>query len=220
MANHIEKVGDWVNARAFTRELKKSMTEELQIALAQIGLDGVREMKKYITEQKGKWKPLNRRYFYRKWLLGLSTNTLVASSTMVQSITSQVNYLTVWIGIKRGKAHPPNEPGGKAGEDVANIAAVMEFGSKKRKIPARPYMQPTLEIMKAKLDDNMLGKRLLKVLEKKYGMQPVGGTIQLPTMPNPQPMVAPSTNPSTIFIGSRGGRFTLGANGRKTYLKK
>lgn len=164
MARFIDKVGRWDIAGLMTRNLKRDITEELEGALKMIGLEAEGMMKKYIVQQKGDWENLNEDYLKYKKRKNLSNKKLIATSTMVQSITSVVTYPKVFIGVKRGKVY-------KGGEEVANIAAVHEFGSKKMGIPARPYMRPVHEEMKLKLKDNLIGKRIVEFLRNKYGIQ-------------------------------------------------
>jgi len=160
---HVQKIGRWDIAGLFTRNLKRDITEEMAVALKQIGLEGEGLMKKYIRDQKGNWQMPSALYLKYKQKKGLSNKTLMATTLMVQSITSVEAYPKVFIGVKRGVKN-------KEGVEVANIAAVMEFGSEKRNIPARPYMAPVNEIMQEKLDNNLLGKRIVEHLRKKYSM--------------------------------------------------
>ena len=159
-----KKVGKWDVAGLLTRNLKRDVTEEMEVALKQIGLEGEGELKKYIVGQKGDWKELSEKYKKYKAKKGLSNKTLMASTTMLQSITSVAAYPKVFVGVKRGKKE-------KNGEDVANIAAVMEYGSDKINVPARPYLQPVSDIMQGRMKDNLLGKRIVEFLRKKYGLK-------------------------------------------------
>lgn len=162
MAN-IRRVGSWDIAGLLTRNLGRDITEEMQAALRQIGLEGEGMLKKYIRNQEESWEKLNDKYLAFKIRKGLSNKTLIASSTMIQSISSYATYPKVFIGVKRGKKY-------KNEEDVANIAAVMEFGSIKKNIPERPFLRPVNEKLQEKLDNNLLGKRIVEFLKKKYGI--------------------------------------------------
>lgn len=159
-----KKIGNWEVAKQFCLNLDEDIKSVLPKALAQIGLEGEAFMKKYIVGQQGKWKALSRRYKARKKKQGFSTKILIRSSTMVQSITSIPGNMQVFIGVKRGK---------KDGDmDVANIAAIMEFGSKKQNIPARKFMKPTYEEMTRRIaKENLFQTRILNLLKKKYGMK-------------------------------------------------
>lgn len=166
----IEKVGRWDVAGMFTRNLKKDIPEELQVVLRQVGLEAEGLMKKYIVGQEGvssskyKWKELSEDYLKYKKRKKLSKKILVATSSMVQSITSIAMYPKVFIGVKRGAKN-------KEGDDLTNIAATMEYGSEKRSIPARPFLQPINDLMKQKIEkENLIGKRILEYMKKKYSL--------------------------------------------------
>lgn len=163
MSAFIKKVGKWDVAGLMTSNLKKDIPIELEVALKQVGEEGEKHMKKFIRGQLGTWLPLSPQYAQRKRNKGQSSKILLASTTMWQSITSQAVYPTVFIGVKRGKKE-------ENGEDVANIAAIMEFGSMARNIPARPFIQPVSDYMKLRMAGNLFGRRILEYLRKKYGL--------------------------------------------------
>lgn len=166
----LKKVGRWDLAGMFTRNIGREIAEELDVSLKQIGAEGEGLMKKYIRGQMGfsnpnhKWEKLSDAYLAYKKRKGLSDKTLMSSTSMVQSITSQAAYPRVFIGIKRGVKN-------KEGDDLVNIAATMEYGSKKRSIPARPFIQPVNDFLMMKITSgNLLGKRIIEHLKKKYGL--------------------------------------------------
>lgn len=169
--SYLKKVGRWDIAGLMTRNIGRDIPIELAVALKQVGLQGEKMMKKYIIEQKGesasgdyKWKELDKAYLFRKGADGYSTKTLIRTSTMVQSISSQSIYPKVFIGVKRGVAQ-------EDGQDVANIAAIMEFGSQKRNIPARKFIAPVGEDLQMQItEQNLFGQKILKYLRKKYGL--------------------------------------------------
>lgn len=165
----VNKVGRWDIAGLMVRNLKSDITKELTIVLKQIGSQGEKRIKKYIRDQEGKaasgelkWEDLSKAYIAYKKRKGLSSKTLISSSSMWQSITSVAVYPKVYVGIKRGAKN-------KDGEDLVNIGAVMEFGSKKRDIPARPFVRPVAnELIEDVTKNNLIGRRLLALLRKKY----------------------------------------------------
>lgn len=167
----MQKVGRWDVAGLFARNLKRDISEEMEAALKQIGSETEGLMKKFIRNQSGfsnpeaKWAPLSTAYAaYKKRTKGLSTKTLIATSSMLQSITSVAAYPKVFVGVKRGTK-------GKDGSDTANIAAIMENGSKARNIPARPFIRPVADYQIMRLEHgNLLGRRIVDYLRKKYGM--------------------------------------------------
>lgn len=176
MDSQVKRVGRWDLAKRFTANIGKDIADEANKALKQIGSEAEGNMKKYIRDQIGfgsseyPWPKLSDAYAaYKKRKKGLSNKTLIATSSMFQSITSIAAYPTVWVGVKRGKLDVG--PGGKGKEDVANIAAVMEWGSKKRDIPARPFLRPVNDYMQMKIKSgNLFGKRIIEIMKRKYGL--------------------------------------------------
>lgn len=164
MSVYIQKVGRWDIAGLMLRNLKKDIPEELTVALRQIGAETEGLMKKRIVSQPSEWQPLGRKYFYHKWIKGESTKTLIRSSSMLQSITSYAAYPYVFVGVKRGVKN-------KEGDELANIAAIMEFGSVKRNIPARSFIEPVATYQLNRIrNENLFGQRIIKYLKKKYSI--------------------------------------------------
>lgn len=62
----------------------------------------------------------------------------VATSSYKQAITSFVVERVAYVGLKKVARN-------KAGQELADIAATLEYGSVKRNIPPRPLWQPTQE---------------------------------------------------------------------------
>jgi len=170
MSKLVEKVGNWDLALRVARNLKLDIRQELTVVLKQVGAQGERMMKLYIRNQEGhdapgdlRWAYLSREYHKRKVREGLSYKTLIASSSMMQSITNYAVYPKVYVGIKRGAE---NSKGG----DLVKIGAVMEFGSKKMNIPERPFVRPVAEkLMGEVVENNLIGRRLINYIRKKHG---------------------------------------------------
>jgi hypothetical protein len=104
--------------------------------LRQLGLKGERLAKEHLQNQDLNWTPLNVHYLKRKQNTGkgkrrLSEKTLIATGSYFHSITSYTTARTVAIGVLRGVRNAD-------GVEIANIARIHEYGSKKRNIPARP----------------------------------------------------------------------------------
>jgi len=138
---------------------------QLYLYLRQIGSEAEKDMKLWIRDQRGKsapgkfrWAPLTDATLKRK---GKRNKTLIDSSSMLQSITSTVMFPNVFVGLKRGVKN-------KKGDDLVPIAAVHEFGSQARNIPARPFVRPILVLIEKKIANNLIGRRLLAFIRKKY----------------------------------------------------
>lgn len=189
MAGVIRKLGRWDLAGELTRELKIDIRESNEIVLKQIGLLGEKWVVKWIQHQPGVWAPLSEEYKEWKIKKGYSSMMLRRTSTLINSITSSATHQQVFIGVKRGKKYHKNlsDNGGSRdgkgrftkkkqgssgdGEDIANIAAIMEFGSPARGIPARRFLSPVYIMLSRKIRvEKLFSKYLMAHLKRKYGI--------------------------------------------------
>lgn len=151
--------GDWLKVTSITRSLEQLGQQAMAEGLAKTGLYAEGKSKKHISSQDLNWTPLKKSYKDMKSKRGFSTNILVKSSAYFQSITSWSKGKTVYVGVKKVARD-------KEGNEIANIAAVHEFGSTKRNIPARPLWQPTLKETKEWLKKNGMDKIIMKKLNR------------------------------------------------------
>lgn len=159
-----KKIGNWDLAGMMTDDMAKNIEKSNKIVLGQIGAETERGIVLWIEKQPSIWPRNNDKY--KKWKEdhGFSNLILRKTSTLINSITSKLEYPKVFVGVKRGATY-------KSGEEVANVAAIMEFGSVARNIPARPYLRPVFRVMTMKIRRDMLfQKRLLELLKRKYGI--------------------------------------------------
>lgn len=192
MAKSVRKVGDWDKARKLVNNLDIDIKQSQKVVLRKVGALAERFMVKWIQRQPGIWPGLNKKYLSQKVEDGYSKLMLRRTGTMINNITSEEKYPQVFVGLKRGlKYHEgirqdkngvyrntkgqyvTKKAAGEAAaeKEVANIAWIMEFGSEKRNIPARPFLRPTLRYMIWKISrENLFGKYLLEHLRKKYGI--------------------------------------------------
>lgn len=138
--------GDWDIVGLFTQRLGRELSASRAIALKRIALESEKIAKQHIQRQDLKWSPLNAAYLKRKLAQGMNKKILIRTSTYFQSVTGYVEGDTALAGIKR-------EAKDKDGKSLANIAAVHEYGSKRRNIPARPLWKPTYAEMLGKIRD-------------------------------------------------------------------
>lgn len=160
MFSGIEKLGDWAKMRKLSRDLKTDLKKVNHKTLMKVGLFAEAQAVKAIESQELPWHPLSEKYLKKKIAAGESEKTLVATSTYLASITStpgvgmmvrdaqgkftgratvpsansggsSVPANTVFVGVLKGVKD-------ENGEEVANIAATLEYGSEKRNIQARP----------------------------------------------------------------------------------
>ena len=155
----IKLTGKWNLVNAITKNLEKVGNEAMKEGLMKVGLFAEGKAKSHISKQDLNWKPLNQDYKRRKERDGFSTNTLVKTSAYFQAITSYVQGKNAYIGVKKVARD-------KEGNEIANIAAVHEFGSSKQGIPARPLWQPTIKETATWMGDNYMGKLILKKLDR------------------------------------------------------
>lgn len=141
--NKIEMFGIG-KALNIAKGLKEETRRVALIALRQVSLEGSKQMKKIIISQPANWSPLRDKYLRRKIAKGGSEKTLIDTSTMLQAITHSIDEkrFISYSGVFRTEKY-------KNGESVANIAAIHEFGSVSRNIPARPFVRPALKAVKA-----------------------------------------------------------------------
>ncbi|RUP41615.1 MAG: hypothetical protein EKK63_05000 [Acinetobacter sp.] len=162
MAKNVKFIGQWEMAKKLAGSLKNEIVESHTIALKQLAALGEREVVKYIQKQPGTWRKLSPKYKKAKVKAGYSGLTLRRTGTMINAITSESTYPTAFIGVKREEKY-------NGGQSVANIAAIMEFGSEKRKIPARPYLRPSMVKLIQNIRKNkMFETHLLKHMKKIY----------------------------------------------------
>lgn len=130
--------GPWDKVHKDMNALADRIKSNLKMATAQNAEVTRGVLVKHIQNQDLKWKKLGPKYKEQKKKKGLSTAILIATSEMMQSITTKVasDKMSAFVGVLRaGKRED--------GEDPVLIAKVHEFGSKKRKIDKRPLFQPS-----------------------------------------------------------------------------
>ena len=162
MAKNVKFVGQWQMAKKLAGSLKNDIVESHTLALKKLAVLGEREVVKYIQKQPGTWKKLSPKYKKAKVKAGFSRLTLRRTGTLINAITSRSNYPSAFIGVLRTEKYGD-------GSSVANIAAIMEFGSEKRKIHARPYLRPSMVKLVQQIRKNkMFEDHLMKHMKKKY----------------------------------------------------
>jgi hypothetical protein len=111
------------------------------------------------------WTPLKAKTVAQKLREGKSELILIATSSYFQSITSWVKEDTAYAGVRKGIK-------GKDGQQIDAVAAVHEYGSPTKNIPARPLWKPTFdETMKWHNSHNMPEKLFYIAIRAKLGYQ-------------------------------------------------
>lgn len=161
----IYRTGKWGEARRFFGSIRSVWVEAKRKSLMRIGLQGEAIVVDNMDNLQSEWQDLSASYLAYKVKKGHSDKILHRTTTYRQSITSWVDNDTVFVGVKRTARN-------KEGEVIANIAAVMEFGSKKRNIPARPLYKPSLQELEDWLDKRDIFKETyIKILQKRTGVK-------------------------------------------------
>lgn len=132
-----KKVGDWGKVTRLVNELGKEALRAQRLSLMRWGLKAEAIAKLHISKQDLNWAELNPDYLAKKVREGKSENILVATSTYFGSITSYVLSDAAYAGVRKNIVDDK-------GIEIANIAAVLEYGSPKMGIPERPLWKPTL----------------------------------------------------------------------------
>lgn len=131
----IKKFGDWDKVTRITRGMGPQVKRVNEESLEQVALKAEGMAVKFIRDQSLSWRPLSPQYIERKRKAGLSTKIMIATSTYMQSVTSiRRGYVSFAGVLKSAKT--------KEGESLANVGAVMEYGSRVAGIEARPLWQP------------------------------------------------------------------------------
>ena len=134
----VTRTPNWDRVGAIIANLSKDLDKARRQSIMRFGLKAEGLATTYMSDQSLPWAPLSADYLDWKKRKNLSDNILTATSTYFQSITSWVDGQVVYVGVKR-TAKDAN------GNDIANIAAIHEFGSAKRNIPARPLWRIVLK---------------------------------------------------------------------------
>lgn len=136
-------IGDWERAGRILNEKMNTFhligDEPLQ-ECAELYLE---TLKKNIDSQALKWEPLKEEYLKRKKSLGLDTRTLISTGSYLGSLrvhevkTGGIDKKSVFVGGSKFDKHEPS------GLSMSDMGAILEYGTKDGRIPARPHYRPT-----------------------------------------------------------------------------
>lgn len=135
----LNRIGDWERVGNLVANINKEMVAARDLSLKRFGLKVEAVAKGHMSSQDLGWTPLKPLTVARKLSKGQSEDILIATSTYFQSITSWVDGDSVMAGVKKAAYSDDGKT------ELADIAAVHEFGSKSGKLPARPLWTPTFE---------------------------------------------------------------------------
>lgn len=161
----VQKFGDWDLVTNLAKNMSADTLRANKISLAQIAARAEASAVKHIRDQDLKWAPLDPKYMERKKKKGFSTKTMIRTSSYMQAVTSKVNDQGTqsFAGVTRKAKN-------KEGEQIADIAKTMEYGSVVQGIPARPLWKPVFSEMKKYLAQSKLfAAQTLKIFKGRTG---------------------------------------------------
>ncbi len=136
MAN--EKTGDWAALDKMFAGVGDRFKKNIEAATKKNGVLIKTAVIQCFEEQGPNWAALSPAYAKRKAAMG-NEQILITTGQLMGSIsTSYPSYDQGFVGIQRGVMHKDT----KGYAEMVNIAAVHEFGSPTRNIPARPFFAP------------------------------------------------------------------------------
>lgn len=145
--------GDWEKALKVFSKFGDVVLDGARLGMKQGALMTEAALVGHIEKQDLGWRELSKSYAAYKKRKNLSNLTWVATSTTLNSITTDIQKDSAFVGVLRTAP-------GKDGNAV-NIAATIEYGSEKRNIKARPLFRPTWQEMEPKVNE-----RIMKGAEK------------------------------------------------------
>ncbi|MEW6352385.1 MAG: hypothetical protein AB1646_25310 [Thermodesulfobacteriota bacterium] len=141
--------GDWDKLIRQLGQAGERLKAEAQKATNENGRLLEETMVGHFEAQDLGWVPLKPDYLAWKLREGLSEETLFATTTLLQNIRyHERSWHEGFVGVLRGATYQ------KSGESVVNIAAVHEYGTKDGRVPARPFVAPTLAECEPQISQN------------------------------------------------------------------
>lgn len=135
----VNKIGDWGKVTKIVSSLKKTFEKVRLRHLTWIKDEAVSIIKAHIDAQDLNWEALSNEYRKAKQKEGFDGDIYKRTGRFIESIEGRlVDRESVFVGIKNGARS-------QDGEDLAMIAAVLEYGSRGKNIPARPLWEPSME---------------------------------------------------------------------------
>ena len=167
MANNFKKVGNWGGANRLTKEIGGDISHAVGIALMRVGLETERKVVKYIQRQPMTWEPLSDEYKARKAAQGYSNLMLRRTGDYINRITSTVapDKMSVFVGVRKGVAKKGSD------QEMWQIGAILEYGTKDKTTPARPHFRPVNNLMRKKIvSKDLFGKAVWDYIKTKHSL--------------------------------------------------
>jgi len=144
--------GDWDKLKRTLDGVARKFESETGKQIGKAIMKIERKVLDHIDEQDLGWEPLTEPYAKRKEKLNLGPDTLRATNTMYENIsTYQPNDFEGAVGVTRGVKT-------KDGEDITDIAIIHEQPDNDgKKIPARKLWEPTMKEMEGEIPPEIMG---------------------------------------------------------------
>jgi hypothetical protein len=133
----VKFTGNYDKTKSFVDNLDSSIKKGLDLSIKKVGLKAESMAVKHMRDQDLGWKPLSQRYLARTLKFNKSEKTMISTEGYWHAITTKKTDKGVFIGVLKGEKN-------EDGNEIAKYAAINEFGSTARNIPARPLWQPVL----------------------------------------------------------------------------
>lgn len=157
------RTGDWDLVLNMTEHMSADILQSNRIVLAQLAARAEAMAVKHLQAQDLSWSPLSKKYLEQKMKKGLSPKIMIATSTYMQAITSQVKPNQSFAGVFRKSKE-------KNGSNVVDIAKLMEYGSVKLGIPARPLWKIVYaEMHKFIVREKVFARAAVGAMKKRTG---------------------------------------------------
>lgn len=137
----VRRFGDWQKVENLIRNLNKVLQNTGKNALIKITEEAQKRLVAHLNDQDLGWQALSVAYKSQKERKGLASQMLIARGDLKNAIKTIVNNDVGFVGIRSGAKNTE-------GKSLEIIAAVHEYGSITRNIPARKLWQPTNDEMK------------------------------------------------------------------------
>lgn len=148
----------------FVGIFRDQVEDMLEPMLEEASEDFAEMVRTIIVRQKYKWKPLSKRWLKTKEKRGLDLRTHIATGEYLRSIRAiprkRKGKIVSW-GVSPGHHNLIHK---SSGMRMHRLARLLEFGSKDKRMPARPHWRPAWSVFV---------RRRKKLLARKFGTQAV-----------------------------------------------
>ena len=135
------KFGPWEKVMADLKSLNITIRNSALYGQKKAVIQYYNIVKNHLINQDLPWASLKPNYLKQKH----SSSTLIETGTYLSNISYWRDSYVYYIGVKQGIFETTK--GGKQGLELAILASIHEYGSRKRNIAKRPLWKPSLDEM-------------------------------------------------------------------------